>query len=316
MKWFWAALCCRLQHGPARALASIAVALFATAWTANAHAITLAEAPSRGHDMIGEAFDLDNTKLLYREFHKIDEINDTHDVEYRGGDGQLLVLKRLLGGRSVITPEFSQVDFRTGGVLVAKRREQQWLFQRGVVENVSGGDVVTDEVGEQLVQANELVAAKVVNEDASPTLDFPGHELLVDAESVLPDSAELVIDAGFDAFVRGQWNRLQQGQRLQFDFAVPARGRTVRLNIEQVALSYCERSEQFEGTFTQALPATQARVCFKLDARGWLAQMLLKPIYLTYANESRQLLAYAGLSNIKNNSGEALNVYIRYRYAE
>ena len=58
----------------------------------------------------------------------------------------------------------------------------------------------------------------------------------------------------------------------------------------------------------------QAQLCLEINLDSWLLGMLVPPIELAYSRENRKLLRFRGVSNIKGENGESLNVDIYYQY--
>lgn len=110
----------------------------------------------------------------------------------------------------------------------------------------------------------------------------------------------LVVDAGFDAFIRQHWSALAQGETVKFDFAVPARLGSVKLSAQQVS---CE--EFSEG-----------HSCFTINASNRLLRLVLPAIQLAYEDANQRLLSFQGLSNLENDDGDGQLVHITYQHFE
>lgn len=108
-----------------------------------------------------------------------------------------------------------------------------------------------------------------------------------------------VIDAGFDQFIRDNFERLAAGERLAFDFAVPAEQRFVRFEIERSG------AVEYDGRAALALRMRPANVLFRL---------LVDPIRLVY-DAQRRLLEFAGISDIRDDSGERYQARIVFDYS-
>lgn len=113
----------------------------------------------------------------------------------------------------------------------------------------------------------------------------------------------LIIDAGFDPFVRDNWDRLANGRRITTDFLVPARMDTVRIGISKTDDSDCDADAQQIHCFV-IRPAGLLRVA------GWFVD----PILIAYAPDTQRLLMFHGLSNLRDDAGETRNVLIQYEY--
>ncbi|MDP1932822.1 MAG: hypothetical protein Q8L60_15330 [Gammaproteobacteria bacterium] len=126
----------------------------------------------------------------------------------------------------------------------------------------------------------------------------------LESQTLVP-SNELVIDAGFDPFVRSQWETLRSGRSARARFYVPSRLESVRISITPVDRQECA---QAEGDILCLLirPAGLLRVV------GWF----LEPLLLAYDLESRRLVMFKGTSNLANDDGRPQSVVILYEYAD
>jgi hypothetical protein len=111
---------------------------------------------------------------------------------------------------------------------------------------------------------------------------------------------ELVADAGFDNFVRGNWEDLQAGQTVNFQFVVLGMDRPLNMNISEEPVGECR----------------DGNMCLHIALDSWLLRRFIEPIRLEYSRQEKRLLRFSGMSNIKGVDGESLNVDILYRYSE
>lgn len=111
---------------------------------------------------------------------------------------------------------------------------------------------------------------------------------------------QLVIDAGFDAYVQEQWSALQQGRKIDFDYLVPSR-----------LASY-----SFALQATDCPAAEEGINCMSIEPSSWWMRVLVDPITLSYDAASRRLLGFRGLGNIADASCDYLQVDIDYSYAK
>lgn len=145
---------------------------------------------------------------------------------------------------------------------------------------------------------DELIASKQLNYEPSlqaPELLF--RDFRTDRElSISPPGDEQVVDAGFDNFVRLQWQELSDGEEVRFPFRIVGRDDpiTMRANRE----NQCENG----------------KLCLQIRLDSWLLGNLVDPIQLTYDEKSQRLLRFEGVSNLKNDKGRSQKVRIRYRY--
>ncbi len=109
----------------------------------------------------------------------------------------------------------------------------------------------------------------------------------------LPASADGVVDAGFDAFVREHWQDLVAGRDPRLDFLIPS-----RFEYLPFALS------GLNGTSLDGEPARR----FKLRLAGWYG-FVLPGIDLTYDGDGR-LMEFDGVGNVRDAAGKNQNVRI------
>lgn len=105
---------------------------------------------------------------------------------------------------------------------------------------------------------------------------------------------DLVVDAGFDHFVRKHWAALTSGDAVEFRFLAPTRGDTYGFVVEPA-------SEPISG----------ADHSFRIRPTGLVMRLAVDPIRLGYRDDGF-LIHYVGLGNIRRNQDENYNVAIRY----
>lgn len=111
-----------------------------------------------------------------------------------------------------------------------------------------------------------------------------------------PLTENTVIDAGFDAFIRSNFDSLRQGETTRLEFAVPGQRRLLGMNLN------------FAG-------ATEGLNHFIIEPASWLVRLIIPSINLYY-NENRQLVQYQGFSNLKPAPGESRQVRIDFEHYE
>ena len=116
---------------------------------------------------------------------------------------------------------------------------------------------------------------------------------------------QLVIDAGFDPYVRAHWQTLAAGEAIRAEFFVPARLDTVKISIRQTDAAQC-------AAITSPTMCLVVRPAGFLRLVGWLVD----PLYLAYGQDSQRLLLYRGISNLLDAEGASQDVLIRYEYAK
>lgn len=137
-------------------------------------------------------------------------------------------------------------------------------------------------------------ALSMMGDQLQMILQQPGEPVQRD-RLTLPDDL-LVVDAGFDELIRSHWETLVAGDDLTFYFASVARFDLIRFRVERVSNS------------------DQGKVVIRMQLASRLLAWLLDPIQLEYDAESRRLLSYRGLTNIRSASGDNYIASITYFY--
>jgi hypothetical protein len=106
----------------------------------------------------------------------------------------------------------------------------------------------------------------------------------------------LVIDAGFDEFVRARWDALQGGQSVRLDFLVPSRLSSYGFRLLKL------RSEALHGE-----PASVFRLALS-GVFGWFADA----IEVSYRDSDRRLMRFDGLTNIRRDGDRNLVARIEF----
>ena len=149
---------------------------------------------------------------------------------------------------------------------------------------------------------DQLIATKIVDFGVSPQapsllfIDYRrDRELAVTGPGEVDD---LVIDAGFDNYVRKRWQQLHAGESVSFPFLPANRQQPLAMKIALSEETVCK--------------AEQA--CFEVSLDSWWLGALVQPIQLTYDRDSQRLLRFRGISNIPDVDGDSQTVDIHYQY--
>jgi len=217
--------------------------------------------PGLAGQTTGMAFDLQSDELLYSETHCLNADGSEREVTYRDTEGELLARKLVDYSSGSTTPSFVQYNHYS-------QESIEVVLQQGGIKMT-----VTDT--ESQTESKSTVAQP---------------------KGTLP----VVIDAGFDDFVRQNWEGLLVGEGVNFQFPFADRSSVVELRIQPRACSYPTQTDQ----------------CFRLDLANWFLRLLVNPIELGYDIDSQRLTRYIGLSNIGDGNGNGVEVDIRYQYRE
>lgn len=200
----------------------------------------------------GTAYDKKSGKFIYVESHSRQIKNGkliSGTVEYLNKSGKSFVSKSLQYKYSAIAPNYRLVDKRSGYI-----------------------------EGVRVLAGNRL---SLYNQPAA------GKEKQTAIQSF--DPKKLVIDAGFDEFIRKNWDRLQKNERILIQFAVPSMLRIVEFRVYKVS------SRTIKGK-----PAT----IFSMDLGNFFLRLFMDPIVVSYDNKEKKLLRYEGVSNILDSKGD------------
>ncbi len=108
---------------------------------------------------------------------------------------------------------------------------------------------------------------------------------------------DTVVDSGFDRYVAANFSKLLAGDAVKIRFGLPGRQTDYKFVVT--------KPERIVFLGRQALRAT-------IRPASMVLNWLVEPIQLTYDIESRRLLMYEGVSNLKADDGELQTVRIIY----
>lgn len=215
-----------------------------------------------GIEYRGEARSTDSGSLMYAEQHLLRTTED-------GQPSERMVLYRCPSGEA-----FARKRVEYGDPLYAPtfRMDDARL---GYAEGFTRGKAS----GEALVQR---------------AADQPAE---TDAVSL---GESLVVDAGFDEFVRNHWDELQAGKKVSLRFLVPSRLAAYGFKLQKTG------EEDLYGAKASTFRLALSGVF------GWFADA----IDVSYRNSDRRLMRFVGLSNIRANAEENLVADIQFPPAE
>ncbi len=144
--------------------------------------------------IVGEAYDVDGNRLLYKEFFSSTEQNTQVTVEYKTKDNVLIAKKQLDFSTAKLAPNCQQEDYRNGE-------------QRSAIKD-----------------ANSIRVSYRANKSSATQVKTIKQRR---------NGNELVIDAGFNSLVEKYWLNLLAGEAITFDYLLPTRKQLVALNIKK-----------------------------------------------------------------------------------
>lgn len=133
-------------------------------------------------------------------------------------------------------------------------------------------------------------------------ISFAGNKLIFKfrknkSESVktksisIPDN--LVVDGGFNYYIKGNWDRLVSGETKVFNFAVPSQ-------LDYFSFRLYKESQKNDA------------VVFRMEPDNFVLRKLVDPIRVTYNMSTKRIVKYEGLSNINDKKGKSYLVKIMY----
>lgn len=216
---------------------------------------------------IGTAWTPDKSDVLYREYHFAEDPNLdlTTRVEYRRPDGSVFAEKTIDYSRSLTAPEIQHIDLRN-----------------------------TARINTEFLEDARSAMIKV---------GFQAHDSNRYREELLTYRDSVVVDAGFDPFVRKHWEQLTSGESVGAAMLVPSRLDTVRISLSKTDSDRCDEASVEIHCFV-------VRPAGMLRAVGWFVD----PIYIGYDQVSRRLMVFNGISNLRDDNDEPRNVLISFKY--
>lgn len=112
----------------------------------------------------------------------------------------------------------------------------------------------------------------------------------------LPPERRFVADAGFDEFLKVNWEKLQRGDEVRLNFLVPAELGTIAFKIRK------HHEERIDG---------RAASVIRLSLGAWWG-FIAPHIDAAYDQQTQTLLRYEGLSNLRGSNGRNLNVRVDF----
>lgn len=218
---------------------------------------------------IGTAWTADQSAVLYYEYHFAEDPDlrlSTH-VQYRRADGSVFAEKTIDYSRSLTAPEIRHVDYRNTARITTE---------------------FTDDTRPAMIKVG-----------------FQAHDSDRYREEMLSHRESVVVDAGFDPFVRKHWNRLIDGESVSAGMLVPSRLDTIRVSLTKTNPRYCDQADV-------PVHCLVIRPAGMLRAVGWLVD----PIYIGYGQQSKLLEVFNGISNLRDDSGDPQNVLITFDYLQ
>jgi hypothetical protein len=207
--------------------------------------------------------------VLYYEYHFAEnpDLQLSTRVQYRRADGSVFAEKTIDYSRSLTAPDIQHIDYRNTARITTE---------------------LTDDARAAMIKVG-----------------FQAHDSPRYREELLAHRESVVVDAGFDPFVRKHWQSLITGESVSAGMLVPSRLDTVRVSLTKADASHCDQASADVYCFV-------IRPAGMLRAVGWLVD----PIYIGYDQQSQRLKVFDGISNLRDDNGDPQNVLITFEYLQ
>jgi hypothetical protein len=134
----------------------------------------------------------------------------------------------------------------------------------------------------------------VRSHDGARSVFFRANRTDPEKSAPLPTVAELVVDAGFDEFIRAHWSALMNGDQVPLHFLVPSRLQAMNFEVQHL------HSDHVDGEPVEV---------FRLGLTGFLG-FFLPGIDVTYETAQHVLVRFDGISDLRDARGDNLQASI------
>jgi hypothetical protein len=108
---------------------------------------------------------------------------------------------------------------------------------------------------------------------------------------------KVVVDGGFNYFVKQNWTTIQSGNTVKFNFVAASQLNYFTFRVHKDS----------DGIYNGKKVSV-----YKMEADNFIIRSLLEPIILTYDAQNMRLMKYEGISNINDTNGKSYIVKITY----
>ncbi|MBM6550999.1 hypothetical protein [Marinomonas ostreistagni] len=164
-------------------------------------------------------------------------------------------------------------------------------------------DYSVSEQAPTFTQTNDLIGERieVSNADGKLKLRYRASDNGKVFQKRFERSKRLLVDAGFDKYVKNNWQALTEGKPFEIQYLVPSETTTVSFKVSQ----------------TDCLANTPASAkCFSIAPQSWWVSLAVDPLTVAYDPNTRNLVRFTGRGNIANADGDYQSVDIHYQYPD
>jgi hypothetical protein len=151
-------------------------------------------------------------------------------------------------------------------------------------------------------RVGELRQADVSEKNVELRYQINAHKKI--DKAVIPLQKVDILDAGFDNFIRKNWDELQSGKTLSVNFASMPHLKTLPLRISAQPLDKCLTKHDENSPL----------VCYFVEIDNALLRMLLGNIKITY-DQHHRLYQFNGIVNLQDDDQDNQKAIIQYFYS-
>ena len=212
---------------------------------------------------------------------------DIVGIAVEGDDGQFLYCERYFQ----LDDTRWRVEYSRGDKLIVQKNIDYLLG--GQAPLVEQKDYRTGELRKVSLSEDQLQWRVAYRLNTGATAE---------SKDVVKEGAQ-VIDAGFDSFVRQQWDVIDKGGAVVFDFLSIPHLKSIALRASRVDNKKC-------GSFNVEV---EGGVCISVAANSRLLRFFVDPLTLLYDAQQR-LIVFNGVVNVQSADAKSQTATISYRY--
>lgn len=201
-------------------------------------------------------------------------------------------------------------DLKTGSVIYYEEHEATFDGERHVRSKITYRDARMNVIAEKNIELNGSAFATFRLEDfrygTIEGAEWNGKGIrLYERENTSSDLEEkilqipppIAIDAGLNVLVRNNWDRLQNGEKVQFNLGVPSQLDYYGFRVVK------DREEVFQG---------KRSLVVRFESDHWFIRLFVDPVIVWYDIDKRRALKYEGISNIYDQEGKSYVVRVTF----
>ena len=208
-------------------------------------------------------------------------VNDSYNgYAYVAGNKEFVYVEqftdKILNGKHV---ETRTKYYNTANELIAERSLN---FERSRF----APDFKTEDLRSGYIEGAEVKGQKV-------RLFFRSNKTSEVKEKTIEIPQPMIIDGGFNQFIKAHWKELEAGESLVFNFAVPSRLDYFSMRATKVEL-------------------IKDKMTVRIEPDKRIMRWLAPAIMVQYDLNTKRITSYEGISNISDDSGHSFFIHLKY----